>query len=145
MQDHRELAVRGEISRLLIPPQGLIVRESTDFYSVDDSIVSAALEFIAANSHRNIGQDDVAAAVSMTTRTLQNRFRKVLNRPVATVIRQVRIDRAKRELAQSDRSMAEIARNVGFSGPERLNEVFRRELGISPGEFRRRTPRHRVE
>jgi len=114
----------------LIPPQGLIACDSTDFYSVNDQLAASALEFIALNSHRNIGQDDVARAVASETRSLQNRFRKTLDRPIAATIRQVRIDRAKRELTQSNRSVSEIAIDVGFSSPEGLNEVFRRELGV---------------
>ena len=124
--------------QVLLPPQSLIVRESTDFYSVDDPLVARALAFISANSHRRIGQDDVARAVMSETRTLQSRFRAVLNRPIVTVIRQVRLDRAKRELTQSSRSMSEIARDVGFGRPERMYEVFQRELGLSPTAYRNR-------
>ncbi len=133
----KKKATRSDPSHILIPPQGLIVRESTDFYSVEDKLVAAALAFIAANSHRPISQDDVAAAASTGVRTLQIRFRETLDRPNATVIRQVRIDRAKRELTQTNKSMATIARDVGFSSAERLNEVFRRELGISPSQYRK--------
>ena len=124
-------------SRLVLPPQGLVVRESTDFYAVDDELVASALAFIAANSHLPIGQNDVAKAVHTETRTLQNRFRKILSRPIVTEIRRVRIERAKRELSQSKRSLAEIARDVGFGKTMRMYEVFRRELGITPSEYRK--------
>jgi LacI family transcriptional regulator len=122
---------------ILIPPQGLVVRESTDFFAVEDPLIAAALRFIATNCHREIGQDDVAHAVATETRTLQRRFQKHLNRPIATEIRRVRIERAKRELTQGTRSMAEIARDVGFGEAMRMYEVFRRELGITPSQYRR--------
>lgn len=122
---------------ILIPPIGLVVRESTDFFAVGDESIAAALQFIATNSHLRIGQDDVARAVAMELRTLQRRFRKHLNRPIATEIRRVRIERAKRELALSDRPLKEIARNVGFGDSMRLCEVFRRELGVTPSRYRR--------
>ena len=125
-------------SRVFLPPVGLVVRESTDFYAVKDELVAAALAYISRNSHRRIGQDDVARAVNAETRTLQLRFRKVLNSPIATEIRRVRIERAKRELLQSDRGIAHIARDVGFRTANRMCEVFRRELGVSPGEYRKR-------
>ena len=130
-------AVASSPPQLLIPPSGLVVRESTDFFAVEDELVAEALVFIAANSHREIGQDDVARAVFAETRTLQSRFRKVLNRPIAATIRQVRIERAKRELARSDRPLAAIARAVGFSEAARMYEVFRREVGITPSEYRK--------
>lgn len=119
-----------------LPPQGLVVRASTDFYAVDHELVAAALAFISANSHRSIGQNDVAHAVGAETRTLQNYFRKVLDRPIATEIRRVRIERAKRELAQGNRPLSAIAYDVGFGSVQRLYEVFRRELGISPRAYR---------
>jgi LacI family transcriptional regulator len=122
---------------LTVPPIGLIVRQSTDFYSVDDEQVAAALQFIAANSHRRIGPNEVARAVSAETRTLQNRFGKLLSRPIATEIRRVRLERAKRELIQSKKRLSDIARDVGFGKIMRMYEVFRRELGVSPGEYRK--------
>ena len=79
----------------------------------------------------------MSQAVAAETRTLQLRFRKFLNRPIATEIRRVRIERAKRELAQSKRPLSEIARNVGFGETMRMYEVFRRELGVTPSEYRR--------
>lgn len=122
---------------LYLPPVGLVVRESTDFLVVEDELVSAALSFIAMNCHGRIGQDDVARALSVETRTLQNRFRKVLDQPVAATIRKVRLERAKRELVQTDRSLKIIARDAGFGSPMRMYELFKRELGVTPTEFRK--------
>ncbi|MDG2222038.1 MAG: substrate-binding domain-containing protein [Rubripirellula sp.] len=120
-----------------LPPEGLVVRESTDFFAVKDDLVAAALEFIAANSHRHIGQDDVSRAVAAQTRTLQLHFRKVLDRPIAAEIRRVRIERAKRELVQSNRRISDIARDVGFGTPNRMCEIFRREVGFTPSQYRK--------
>lgn len=121
---------------LTLPPRGLIVRESTDFYAVEDELVMRALRFIAANSHRDINVDDVARALSIHPRTLQRRFREVVDWPIADEIRRVRIERAKRELVDGKRSLAEIARDVGFGDRMRMYEVFRRELGVTPRAFR---------
>jgi len=120
-----------------LAPSGLVVRESTDFYAVKDELVAAALEFISRNSHRHIGQDDVSRAVNTETRTLQLRFRKVLDSPIATEVRRVRIERAKRELVQSERRIENIARDVGFKTANRMCEIFKREVGITPGQYRK--------
>jgi len=135
--EHPNHRTSSEPPQILIPPVGLVVRESTDFFAVEDELVAAALVFIAANSHRRISQNDVARAVHAETRTLQSRFRKVLDRPIAATIRQVRVERAKRELVQSDRSLQEIARDAGFGEAMRMYEVFRRELGVTPSQYRR--------
>ena len=123
------------------PPCGLVVRESTDFFAVEDPLVAAALQFIATHSHQRIGPDEVARAVKAETRTLQNRFGRVLQRPFATEIRRVRLERAKRELTQGRRRLADIARETGFGRAMRMYQVFCRELGVTPGQYRR--PRKR--
>lgn len=125
------------VEPIYVAPSGLVVRESTDFYAVKDSLVADALEFISRNSHRPIGQQDVARAVKAETRTLQLRFSKVLSSAIAKEIRRVRIERAKRELVQSDRLIQNIARDVGFKTANRMCEIFKRELGVTPGEYRR--------
>lgn len=137
MRQHGKGGEAAPPPRVLVPPQGLIVRESTDFMAVDDPLVSAAITFIAAHCHRRLGQDDVARAVHTETRTLQRHFRRVLDRPIAAMIRQVRFERAKRELVQSDRPLKEIARDTGFGDAARMNDLFRRELGITPSEYRK--------
>ena len=68
---------------------------------------------------------------------LQNHFQKALKRPIAAEIRWVRVERTKRELVQGDRSLAALARDTGFRTIQLLYEVFRRELGMSPGAYRR--------
>ena len=83
-----------------VAPHGLVVRESTDFFAVDQPVVAAALAYISAHSHRRIGPADVARAVGAEVRTLQNYFRVAIQRPIATEIRRVRVERAKRELTK---------------------------------------------
>jgi LacI family transcriptional regulator len=120
-----------------VTPVGMVLRESTDFYAVADSHTAAALAFIAANFHRRIGPDEVAAAIGVERRTLQNYFRKHLDRPIAAEIRRVRLERVKRELTQGRRTLTEIARDAGFGNLQRLDEIFRREIGTSPREYRK--------
>jgi LacI family transcriptional regulator len=114
----------------------MVVRESTDFYAARDEVVAQSQAFIAANCHRPISVMDVAEKASVSVRTLQDRFSKVLGRKVTEEIRRVRIEKAKRELAGSERSIHEIAVRTGFSSNGRLGEAFRRNVGISPSEYR---------
>ena len=122
---------------ILLPPIGLLVRESTDFYAIDDPLIAKALAFIADNSHRPINAADVARAVGVGMRTLQLHFDKTLSRPVSTEIQRVRLERAKRELTQSDRPIQDIARDTGFGRAMRMYNAFRRELGTTPRNYRK--------
>jgi LacI family transcriptional regulator len=122
---------------IFLPPLGLVVRESTDFYAVNDDMIATALTFIAEQCHGDIHSADVAVAASTHLKTLQRRFRSVLDRSIAAEIRRVRIERAKRELAQGNRPLADIAHDVGFSSSMRMYDIFVRELGVTPRQFRK--------
>lgn len=57
-------------SPLLISPVGVVIRESTDFFAVDDETVMAALKYISQNAHRDISPEDVARSIAIEPRTL---------------------------------------------------------------------------
>ncbi len=133
-----EPAPKGPI---LTPPTGLVVRQSTDFFAVDDELVARALQFIAANIQKPIGVDDVAEAAFTSLSTLQNRFREHLGRSIFAEIRRLRIERAKRHLTESKQRIVDIAKEVGFGDQHRMNEVFRRELGMTPSAYRKKHTR----
>lgn len=122
---------------ILVPPQSLVVRESTDFHAVEDPLIAKALAFIANRSDDPIGAQNVADAVDTGLRTLQRHFQEHLGRAIGSEIQYVRLERAKRELIQSDRPIKEIAQDVGFGRAMRMYEVFRRELGLTPREYRK--------
>ena len=50
---------------------------------------------------------------------------------------QLRMERARRLLRETKRSIIEIGLNVGYTSPSHFTRIFRREVGISPTEYRR--------
>ena len=122
---------------LLIPPAALIQRESTDSYAVDDALVARALLFIAEHSHESINVNDVAAATPTTRRSLERRFQKVMRRTIGDEILRLRLERAKRCLAETDEPLKDVAAASGFSGRRSFDRVFIRSEGISPSKYRK--------
>ena len=53
-------------------------------------------------------------------------------------IRRVRLEEAKRLLVETDRSIADISRATGFGHQDLFSRVFRRSVGQTPTQFRRR-------
>ncbi|MGI8966093.1 MAG: helix-turn-helix domain-containing protein, partial [Limisphaerales bacterium] len=52
-------------------------------------------------------------------------------------ILRVQLDRVKNLLAQSGLSVEKIADMTGFKNPDYLSVAFKREIGVTPGEYRR--------
>lgn len=124
-----------------LPPADLIPRRSTDSLVVEDGLVSAALRFIADRSRDAIRVGDVAAAVHVSRRTLERRFRAVVNQSVSRQIGLQRVERAKRLLVEGGSLGKQIARECGFPSAEQMWLTFKRFTGLSPTAFRRRSRR----
>jgi LacI family transcriptional regulator len=122
---------------VILPPVGIVARDSTDSFATDDPLVAEAQAFIAEHCHTPIDVNHVALAIMVSTKTLQNHFARSLGTGVGQEIRRARVERAKRELAGSDISIDEVAKRAGFTSNARLCEVFRRDVGMSPREYRR--------
>jgi LacI family transcriptional regulator len=119
-----------------LPPVGIVVRDSTSSFLAEDLLVAEAQKFIAANCDRRMGVNTVASELSVSPKTLQKHFASSLNRSVAQEIRRARIERAKRELAEGKRSILEIAKLAGFKSNVSLSVIFRREVGLTPSQYR---------
>ena len=121
----------------LIPPIGVVQRQSTDTYAVDDPSVASALRFIRDNVHRPINVGDLLRAEGVSRRFLEQRFKRHLGRTPAEEIRHVRLQRAKRLLVETDLPIPVVAEMTGFQHPEVLIRNFRTAEGTSPGRFRK--------
>jgi AraC family transcriptional regulator len=67
---------------------------------------------------------------------LTRAFRQFYGCTPGEYLRQRRIDRACVELAETDRSIAEIAYQAGFASPSHFATTFRRMTGTSPRAYR---------
>ena len=122
--------------QILVPPGRVVARRSSDVVATGDEMVRRALTFIREHACEPIGISDVLAAVPLSRRPLELRFKRDTGRTLQKEIWRVRLERAKEMLIETDLPVAEIAERCGFSEPQRMTEVFGRELGIAPGAFR---------
>jgi LacI family transcriptional regulator len=121
----------------LIPPLGVVTRQSSDVLAIDDPLVSAAVRLIRERACARLSVDDVLKAVPLSRSVLERRFRKYLQRSPQEEIRWVQLKRVKQLLAETDLALANIADLAGYDHAEYLSVVFKRETGQTPGEYRR--------
>lgn len=121
----------------LIPPPGVVTRQSSDVLAGGDPDVAAAARFIRAHGHRPISVADVLRAVPVSRRSLEQRFRALLERGLGEEIRRVHLERAKDLLATTALAVAEVAEQAGFASLHYLCRVFRQETGVTPTAYRR--------
>jgi len=121
---------------VLVEPGQVVTRASTDVMAVDDADVAQAIRMIREHACRGLRASEVADAVGLSLRALQQRFQRTLGRTLREELIQVRMDRAKMLLRQTDMSVEQIARRCGFAAFGYFVRAFRREMGITPRRYR---------
>ncbi len=122
---------------VVVPPEGVVARQSTDTVAVDDPCLAAAVHFIHDHLSEPFGVERVVAAAAISRRQLENRFCRLLGCTPHEYLCQKRIERAKRLLAASGRlKLHNVVKACGFSSVDRMRLVFKRLTGMTPMEYR---------
>ena len=129
---------RRKAESIILPPGGVVVRQSSDLQSIPDSDVSEALRYIRSNCSRPIQVADVLQAVPVSRRGLERRFRKCLDRSIFEEINRTHVERARQMLIATNHSMASIAEKSGFRDSRHFSILFRKLTGFTPTTYRTR-------
>lgn len=127
-----------EVRTLILPPSGIVVRQSSSLNAVRDPHVARALQFIHEHAHEPLKVADVLRVAPVARRALERRFRKWLQRSILDEISRVHVERAKSLLTATDLPMSQIAERSGFRDGRQLSIAFRRLVGMTPTAYRRR-------
>lgn len=123
---------------LLISPLSIVTRQSTQTIALSDPVLVKALSFIRQNATQPwFGVPDVARHAGASRRGLERKFMEVLQHPPAEEIRRIRLEQAKRLLAETRLPMPQVAESAGFSSQAYLASSFRHHFGTSPLQFRK--------
>lgn len=102
-----------------------------------EPLLAAVFEVIEARSHEPISLRDVADAVGLTTGHLTTVVGRRTGRTVQQWITERRMREARRLLADTDLTVGEIARRVGYREAGYFVRRFRAEHGVPPAAWRR--------
>ncbi len=130
--------VRTDGLPVLIPPMGVITRQSTDLLATTDADVADAVRYIHANAGRPITVDDLLLEVPLSRRQLERRFRAALGRSILDEIQRCRVDRARLMLVDTELTLPQIALASGFASASYFSVVFSKSQSMTPGEYRSR-------
>jgi LacI family transcriptional regulator len=122
---------------LRVSPFRLIVRKSSDLVAVNHPGVARSLRFMWDHCHEPIGVNDLAKAASMSVRNFHQAFVDNLGRSPGNELHRIRIERAKKLLADSGEKMDSIAEMCGYESGNSFWVAFKRSTGVSPREYQR--------
>jgi len=126
------------MDRILVPPQKIVIRRSTDRYAVSDVEVSESLDYIRQHIGNTIYVSEIARTVGVSRRSLELRFRSALGESIYEAVQRLKMDHALDLLADLNMPVGEVAFATGFSDQKAFSRVFRKRMKETPSQFRER-------
>ena len=104
---------------------------------VYDPLVNAIVEYIEQHLRDELTVSIICSRFHLSVNHLYDLFRKNLDKTVNDYITQQRILGAKDMLASSDKTVYEIAENVGIINYTYFCKLFKKKTGMTPSQFRK--------
>ncbi|NMO95147.1 AraC family transcriptional regulator [Paenibacillus lemnae] len=99
--------------------------------------IQSILQYIAERYTHKITLDELAAHAHFSKYHFSRIFASIVGETPMAYVNQVRLDRAGGFLADTERTILDIAQDCGFESITAFHTAFKKKYGITPGEFRK--------
>ncbi|HHV96068.1 MAG TPA: AraC family transcriptional regulator [Clostridiaceae bacterium] len=128
----KKIAIQSLACRFFIK---IIELESNIKQSIPEDI-SRTISYINENIHSNLELDELALLANLSLSRFKQKFKEVIGIPPGEYILRTKIEESKRLLRDTDRTITEIAHNLGFSSSQYFATVFKKFKNMTPSDFR---------
>ncbi|OCT12882.1 hypothetical protein A8709_21360 [Paenibacillus pectinilyticus] len=103
----------------------------------DREMIERVCQFIESRHASPLTLEQVCSMAGMSQSKFTALFRGVVGKTFLEYRNDMRIRFAKRLLETTDEKIIHIAKEVGFDDLSHFNRLFKQEVGVSPGKYRR--------
>ena len=100
--------------------------------------IRSAVAYIDDHFMEKVSIATLARISGMSTSVFRRAFVKIMDTTPGVYISTIRINRARKLLAETDKTISDIAEECGFYDQSHFTKVFFRLRHLSPGEYRRK-------
>lgn len=118
------------------------VSKSLGIPAANDREVTEALRIIWTESHAELTVRRLARRVGLSARSLERRFHRCLNRTIRDAIRECRVARAERLLAETNLPITSVVAAAGFCSYDGMRRALMKSNGYAPSQLRVRLQQH---
>lgn len=105
--------------------------------SSDEIFIEKTISIIEKNlQNHNFSSEVLASELNMSNSSLYRKLKSLIDTSTAEFIRSIRIKRAAQLLANKEKTITEIAYEVGFNDVKHFRTVFQKQFACSPSEYR---------
>jgi transcriptional regulator GlxA family with amidase domain len=112
--------------------------------SIKDVQVQKVVQALHADCARAWTLEALASHAGLSRTSLAERFRKTMGNTPLNYLRSVRMQKAMEVLSTSERSLEQIAQEVGYNDAFSFSKVFKRTVGVAPRAFRQQDAQDRT-
>ncbi|KIL38441.1 hypothetical protein SD70_26380 [Gordoniibacillus kamchatkensis] len=98
--------------------------------------IEKATAYIQANYARDISLEDTARHVNMNPSYFSSYFKLETGSSFVEYLTQLRMDKAKTLMMESQLRLYEIAQMVGYQEVKYFSRLFKKKMGVTPAEYR---------
>ena len=122
---------------LWLGQRGQETQDAPDDSSEQVRIVHEVHAFLTQNLDTRVTIEELSHQYLMNPTTLKQVFKSVYGSSLAAHMKEHRMARAAQLLRETDESVAEIARAVGYESQSKLTAAFKEYFGVLPKEYRK--------
>lgn len=124
-------------SSVFLRPVQVFDRESTSTVLPAATLIARGIAFIEGNANKPIGVSDVVAAMGVSRRLADLRFRQLKGTSISSAIGETRMKMVLVKAKSSRCSISELTKSCGFSNRRQLERLFKRKTGMSILQWRK--------
>lgn len=117
-------------------PSDEAFEESRSYDSVVQ-MVNEAHEMLISNLKKRYTIEELSSKFHINQTTLKAVFKTVFGQSVAAYMKEYRIKRAMEYLIQPDKTISEIAYEVGYESQSKFTQAFKSVTGVLPKDYRK--------
>lgn len=104
---------------------------------MDVDTLTRVMDYMRSNLDVDLSLDDLASVTSMSLYSFARAFKAATGTSPHQMLLAERVSRAAELLKSDDMPLAEIAYTVGFSSQSHMTTTFAKQMGVTPGRYRK--------
>lgn len=100
--------------------------------------IQQARTILAENFDKHITIPQLARQTGINEAKLKEGFKELFGQSIHTYLLQLRLEKAQHLLLTTDLSVTDITYHIGYSHVTHFTTLFRKELGLTPTEWRKK-------
>lgn len=115
--------------------QQVILEEFNDYKNKEK--INTAIGYIHENYSKDLNMAVVSNYISMNYSLFSLNFKEYTGMNFVNYLKRIRIEEAKKLLAETEEKVLDISREVGYDNEKHFMKTFKSVCGVSPTEYRR--------